>query len=202
MQNSADDTSWWDDLINGLTQKKVPPPPAPQPPPVNQAAWEKSVEQAKISDSLGSVHDLGLRIFQETKSYSDRLDSNEPLDAAREKIAWVITNGDHKWGFDRQKHASTALPVEPSPQELRAPATLNAYQSSMRAASDAFLGWNDPTHGALHLNARVDPSRHNWKPKGMTGPGKRIKTHSGPYNNSYTKGDTPSSVAWLNTYED
>jgi hypothetical protein len=53
MQNSADDTSWWDDLIAGLSQKQLPPPPAPQPPPVNQAAWEKSVEQAKISDSLG-----------------------------------------------------------------------------------------------------------------------------------------------------
>lgn len=59
MQNSADDTSWWDELINGLTQKQVQPPPAPQPPPVNQAAWEKSVEQAKISDSLGQCTTWG-----------------------------------------------------------------------------------------------------------------------------------------------
>jgi hypothetical protein len=88
-RNGPDDTSWWDDLINGLTQKPVPPPPTPQPPPVNQGGWEKSVEQAKISDSLGYAHDLGLRVFQETKSYSDRPDSNEPLDAAREKMAWV-----------------------------------------------------------------------------------------------------------------
>ena len=90
MQNSADDTSWWDELINGWTQKKVPPPPAPQPPPVNQAAWEKSVEQAKISDSLGSVHDLGLIVFNETQSYSDRADSNEPLGTARGKMAHSI----------------------------------------------------------------------------------------------------------------
>jgi len=41
--NASDDTSWWDDLIAGLSQKQVPPPPAPQPPPVNQSAWEKSV---------------------------------------------------------------------------------------------------------------------------------------------------------------
>ena len=80
--STPDDTSWWDDLIAGLTQKQVPPPPAPQPPPVNQSAWEKSVEQAKISDSLGTVQDLGLRIFGETQSYSDRPDSNEPLDTA------------------------------------------------------------------------------------------------------------------------
>lgn len=87
MQNSADDTSWRDELINALTQKQVPPPPATQPPPVNQAAWEKSVEQAKISDSLGTVHDLGLMVFNETQSYSDRPDSNEPLNTAREKMA-------------------------------------------------------------------------------------------------------------------
>ena len=119
--NAPDDTSWWDELIGGLTNKQsqVPPPPTPQPPPVDQSAWEKSVEQAKISDSLGSVHDLGLRIFQETKSYSDRPDSNEPIDAARKKKAWVITNGDEQWSFDRQKHDSTALPIEPSPLELR-----------------------------------------------------------------------------------
>ena len=199
--NGPDDTSWWDELIGGSSRNQVPPPPAPQPPPVDQSAWEKSVEQGHVSDPLGSVHDVGLRIFQETKSYSDGQDSNEPLDAAREKMAWVIMNGDQKWGFDRQ-HASTALPIEPSDRELRDPATLAAYQSSMKAAREAFLGWKDPTSGALHLNARVDPGQYNWKPKGMTGPGKRIKTHSGPYNNSYTRGDTPSSVVWLNTYED
>jgi hypothetical protein len=107
------DTFWWDGPRDGLTQKQQSPPPAPQPPPVDQSAWDKSVEQAKISDALGSVHDLGLRIYQETKSYSDRPDSNEPLDAAREKMAWVITNGDKQWGFDRQKHASVASPIEP-----------------------------------------------------------------------------------------
>ena len=100
--STPDDTSWRDDLIAGLTQKQVPPPPAPQPPPVNQSAWEKSVEQAKISDSLGTVHDLGLRIFGETQSYSDRPDSNEPLDTAREKMAHSIFNADQKYGADRQ----------------------------------------------------------------------------------------------------
>jgi len=66
-------------MINGLTQTPAPPPPAPQPPPVDQNAWEKSVEQAKVSDSLGAVHDLGLMVFNETQSYSDRPDSNERL---------------------------------------------------------------------------------------------------------------------------
>jgi len=84
--DAQDDTSWWDKLIAGLAQKQVPPPPPPQPPPVNQSAWEKSVEQARISDSLGTVHDLGLIVFNESQSYSDRPDSNEPIDTAREKM--------------------------------------------------------------------------------------------------------------------
>src|SRR5579864_4563248 len=110
--NSPDDTSWRDDLIGGLTQKQPPPPPAPQPPSVDQSAWEKSVEQAKVSDSLGSVHDLGLIIFNETRSYTDRPDSNEPLNTAREKMAHVIMNGDQKWGSSRMRNAKTASPIE------------------------------------------------------------------------------------------
>src|SRR5689334_14581304 len=90
-QKSPDDTSWWDKLINAVKPQQ-PPPPTPQPPPVDQSAWEKSVEQAQISDSLGTVHDLGLRIFGETQSFSDRPDSNEPIDLAREKMAWTIIN--------------------------------------------------------------------------------------------------------------
>lgn len=180
MQTGPDDTSWWDELVNAVkpqqTPAQLPTPPALQPPPVDQSAWDKSVEQAKISDALGSVHDLGLRIYQETKSFSDRPDSNEPIGFAREKMAWVVINGDKKWGFERDNHASTASAIEPSPQELRDPATLAAYESSMRAAREAYLGSSDPTYGALHLNARSDPGQYNWKPKGMTGPGKTIKT--------------------------
>jgi len=97
--NGPDDTSWWDEFIGGSSRNQAPPPPTPQPPPVDQRAWEKSVEQGHVSDPLGSVHDVGLRIFQETKSYSDGQDSNEPLDAAREKMAWVIMNGDQKWAL-------------------------------------------------------------------------------------------------------
>lgn len=201
--NAPDDTSWWDELINGLTQKQpqVPPPPTPQPPPVDQSAWEKSVEQAKVSDSLGPVHDLGLIIFNETKSFTDRPDSNMPLDAARQNMAHAIMNADKLYGFNRQTLASTALPIEPSVNALNDPTTRAAYQASMKAAREAFLDWQDPTNGAVHLNSRGDPGTYNWKTKKMTGPGKPIKTHLGPYNNSFTKGDTPYSTVWLNTYE-
>lgn len=199
--NSPDDTSW-SELINAAKPQQVPPPPTPQPPPVDQSAWEKSVEQADASDALGAVHDVGLRIFQETKSYSDRPDSNEPIDAAREKMGWVILNGDKKWGFDRQRWASTASPIEPSEQELRDPATLAAYRSSMKAAREAFLGWKDPTNGAVFSIQQTTPDRSNYVFHGGRPQGVPISTLSGPYNNSFPNRKVPSERAWLNTYWD
>jgi hypothetical protein len=103
--DTQDNVSWWDDLIAGLSPKRVPPLPRPQPPHLDQSAWEKSVEQAKISDSLGTVHALGLIVFNESQSYSDRSDSNEPIDIAREKMAHSIMNADQKWGADRMRNA-------------------------------------------------------------------------------------------------
>jgi hypothetical protein len=81
MQNGTDDTSWWDDLIAGLTQKQVPPPPAPQPPPANQDALERSVDQSR--NRTLTNHDVGLIVFQETKSFTNTPDSNRPIDVAR-----------------------------------------------------------------------------------------------------------------------
>jgi hypothetical protein len=89
MPDTQDDTSWWDDLIAGVSQKEVPPPPQPQPPPVNQSAWEKSVEQAHVSDDL-TVHGVGLSVFGETQSLAELPESNEPIDTAREKVAHMI----------------------------------------------------------------------------------------------------------------
>jgi len=90
MEQGSND-SLWDDLTAGLSQQQPPAPPAPEPPPVDQNAWEQSVEQKQLKDM--TVHDVGLSVFNESQSYSDRPDSNEPIDAAREK------NGsrDHKW---------------------------------------------------------------------------------------------------------
>jgi len=93
------------------------------------------------------------------------------------------------------------LPKEPSPQALLNPRVRAAYESSMKAAREAFLSGANLTNGAVHFNARIDAGRYNWLPQGMRPPGKALKTQSGPYNNSFTKGDTPSSKVWLNTYE-
>jgi hypothetical protein len=196
--NTPDDRSWWDELINGLTQKQLPPPPAPQPPPVNQSAWEKSVEQTKITDSFGSVQDLGLIIFNETQSYLDRPDSNEPLDVAREKLGHAIMNADQKWGAARMHNASTALPIEPSQKALSNPAVRTAYDS----AREAYLSGSDPTNGAVFSIQKPTADRSNQKfPRG-TPEGVPISTQSGPYNNSFPNKKVPSRTAWLNTYWD
>ena len=197
--NAPDDTSWWDDLIAGLSQKQVPPPPAPQPPPVNQSAWEKSLEQAKISDSLGTVHDLGLMVFNETQSYSDRPDSNEPLNTAREKMAHVIMNGDQKWGSSRMRNAKTASPIEPTQQALGNPTVRAAYDSSMKAAREAYLSGTDPTNGAVFSIQNPTPDRSNYVFQGGRPGGVPISTHSGPYNNAFPNRRVPSRSAWLNT---
>jgi len=172
----------------------------PQPPPVDQSAWDKSVEQAKISDSLGTVHDLGLIIFNETQSYSDRPDSTEPLDSARENLGHSIMNADQKWGFDRQKNASTALPNEPAAPALSNATVRTAYDSSMRAAREAYLSGTDPTNGALYLNQRPTPDRSNLKFEGGLAEGVPISTQAGLYNNSFPNKEVPSRTAWLNTF--
>ncbi len=195
--------SLWDDLTAGLSQQEPPAPPTPEPPAVDQGAWKQSVEQAKISDSLGTVHDLGLRVFNETQSYSDRPDSNEPIDAARQKMAHSIINSDEKWGADREKWARTANPIEPSSDALKNPTVRGAYDSSMNAAREAYLSGNDPTNGALYSIQKPTNDRSNYVFARGNPEGVPISTQSGPYDNSYpNKQNMPSSKAWINTYRD
>ena len=95
-EKAPNDTSWWDRLIAASSRTRVPPPPAPQPPKVNQDALEQSVDQSGIRTL--TPHDVGLIVFNETQSFSDRPDSSEPIDAAREKLAHAVINGDRILG--------------------------------------------------------------------------------------------------------
>jgi hypothetical protein len=196
MPDTQGDTSWWDDLIGGLSQKQVSPPTPPQPPAVDQNAWDKSVEQARVRDDL-TVHDVGLSVFGETQSLSELPESNEPIGTAREKVAHMIMNGARLRGSDRP---SVHPPIEPSANALRNPAVRAAYESSMKAAREAYLSGTDPTRGAIYLNMPVTPDRSNLKfPRGLP-QGVPISTQSGPYNNSFPNVKVPSRRAWLNTY--
>ena len=175
-------------------------PPSQRPPDENPSAWERNVEQTQISPFLGTVHNLGLIIFGETQSYSDRPDSNEPIDIARQKLAHAVMNADEMWGADRTRNASTALPIEPSEKALGNPTVRAAYESSMKAAREAYLSGTDPTDGAVFLDQKTNASRANSVMSNSYPQGVRLSTQSGPYNNSFPNSQVPSRTAWLNTY--
>jgi hypothetical protein len=84
--------------------------------------------------------------------------------------------------------------VEPPKQALRNPEVRAAYESSLRAAREAYLSGHDPTNGATHLNSRPTPDRSRWKGR------LPISTQFGPYDNSFVKRDVKSHTIWLNTY--
>jgi len=88
------DNSWWDRLITTLSGTQLPAAPAtPTPPRVDETAWTKNAERARISPQL-NVHQVGLIVFNESQSYSDEPDSNEPITLARQKWAHSIINAD------------------------------------------------------------------------------------------------------------
>ena len=200
-QNTRNDTSWWDRLTDRMSGGTVPPPPSPRPPGVDETAWAKNVERDRISPQL-NVHDLGLIVFNESQSFSDRPDSNEPITSARQKLAHSVINADQEWGAARQDNAGTALPIEPSAVTLRNPAVRTAYESAMEAAREAYLSGADPTSGAVFLNQRINASRTNRVMSAARPRGVPLATQSGPYNNSFPNRQVPSRIVWLNTYKD
>lgn len=116
---------------------------------------------------------------------------------AREKIAHMIMNGALLRGANRP---SVHPPIEPSADALRNPAAHAAYQSSIKAALEAYLSGADPTRGSIYLNMPVTADRSNLKfPRGLP-QGVPINTQSGPYNNSFPNVKVPSNRAWVNTY--
>lgn len=195
-QNGSSKESLLDRAIDKV-KPQPGPPPHPQAPAVNQHAWEQSVEQTHVVHGL-TVHDVGLSVYGETRSLHDRPGSNEPLISARQKVAHVIINGAEEAHRRGEKPPTVHSPIEA--KDFRNPEEHAAYDSSMRAAREAYLSGHDPTHGATHFSIETTPSRANKVyPKG-TREGVPISTQSGPYHNSYLGRDVKSHTAWLNTY--
>jgi hypothetical protein len=191
-QRAANKASWLDRAVD-IFKRQPGPPPKPSPPPVNHGAWQESVEQTHVAPGL-TVHDVGLNVFGETRSLRDRPGSNEPIDVARQKVAHAIINGAELGHQTGKKPPTVHPPVQPPKDLLRNPEERGAYESSLRAAREAYLSGHDPSNGATHFNMRVTPDRSNWK--GVA----PISTQSGPYNNSFLGKDVKSRTAWVNTY--
>lgn len=174
------------------------PPPHPHAPAVDQGEWHKSVERKQVVPGL-TVHHAGLSVYGETKSLHDRPGSNEPIDSARQKIAHTMIN-DAELSHHTGKHRNKVHdPVEPSDRALRNPVEHAAYDSSLRAAREAYLNGRDPTNGAIYFNMNGTPTRANKVYQGGSAKGVPISTQSGPYHNSFPNKTVPS-LAWVGTY--
>jgi len=174
--------------------KPQPGPPAkPKAPAVPDKEWQGSVERKEVVPGL-TVHDIGLSIFGETRSLHDGPNANEPIAAARQKIAHAIINGAELAQRTGKKQPSVHAPLKPSDKTLLNRDEMSALESSMRAAREAYLSGHDPTNNATHFNMRTTPSRSDWNSD------HRISTQSGPYYNSFPNQKVPSHRVWLNTY--
>jgi hypothetical protein len=184
--------AWLDRVVDRI-KPQPPTPKSPAPPPVDQAEWERSVDAHKVNTLI--IHDVGLIVFNETQPFTNGDNANDTIDGAREKVSHAIMNGDRHLGRNRP---ITAHPIEPSAHALKDPRTSAAYDSSLKAAREAYLGPSDPTHGAKHFKFLPDADRSDQKfgsPRKLP-----LKTQSGPFNNSYLKGDVRSRQVCVNTY--
>ena len=183
----------WQERVLDRIKPQPGPPLAPTPPAADKTQWEHSVDQHKINTL--TVHDVGLIVFNETRSFTDRDNANDSLVAARSKISRAIMNGDEQLG---RKRPVTAPALEPSQKTLQDPRVKTAYESSLKAAREAYLDPTDPTHGATHFKFLPNSSRADQK---FGTPGKLpLKTQSGPFNNSFVKHDVHSHEVYINTY--
>jgi len=196
-KSNAKGESWLNRALDRI-KPQAAPPGSPAPPPVDQSQWEKSVEAHKVNTL--TVHDVGLIVFNETQSVINSDKANDTVGGAREMVAHAVINGDSQLG---RKRPQTAGPIEPSAKTLKDPRTKAAYDSSLKAAREAYLSPTDPTHGATYFNLRPSADRSDYKPGGPHGPEFKIRTHSGPFDNSFPTRDKkglPSRGVYVNTY--
>jgi len=179
--NSKEQSKSWVDRAIDRVKPQPPAPKSPAPPPVDQTQWEQSVGAHKVNTL--TIHDVGLIVFGETQSVTHSDKANDTIGGAREKVAHAVINGDTQFGHHRPK---TTPPIEPSGKAMRDPVTNAAYVSSLGAAREAYLSPMDPTHGAMHFNLRPNADRSNFE-RGPHEPGFKIRTQSGPFDNSNPK---------------
>lgn len=126
--NSQGET-WLDRVIDKIKPQPAPPK-SPAPPPVDQTAWEQSVDAHKVNTL--TVHDVGLIVLNEMQSFTDSDKANDTIGGARQKVAHAVINGDSQFGAKRPK---TVRPIEPTRDELKNARVRQAYNTSLVAAA-------------------------------------------------------------------
>lgn len=172
-------------LLAGLGDwfEEPPPPLMPPAPAVDQRAWTESLNAYHPAGGDETVARIGGIINAETQGMKDRKDENEPLLAAREKIAQVRINGIKKFGSKVQQRRKM------TPAKMSGPDFPASVDAARLAAIDDVLGI-DPTHAATHYNMRTDSQSARGGPlKGKYPP----STKSGPY-------QSPTRYDWVWTY--
>jgi RHS repeat-associated protein len=126
-------------------------------------------------------------IFNETRSLS-----GNGIDTARQNVADAILNGDEAEDAGKGKHPITAPDTATVPD-----AEKGTYAKCQKAAKDAReqrKKGEDPTKGATHFNLRPNDSTGDKD-------GNPIRTHNGPFNNSFPTQELPATGIYVNTYK-
>jgi hypothetical protein len=137
------------------------------------------VERMALSD-----RQIANIIFNETRSLS-----GNTIEQARQNVAHAIINGDRLEVSGRVRRPRSASTT------ARVPEAENRIYEDCRTAVTSVRGDTvDPTRGAIHFNLRPNDSQAPFQEH-------EIRTHNGPYNNSYPRRELPATGIYVNTYE-
>jgi RHS repeat-associated protein len=143
-------------------------------------------DKEKASQNL-TITQVSAIVFNETQSLSGDASA---LDTMYQNVAHAVINGDNQSGNKRPRTASDAV----SEDTKQSDAFKTVQDSVKKAAADATKGV-DPTDGAQFFNLRPNDSQKPFQ-------GHVIKTHDGPFKNSYPSSALPKGKdVYVNTYK-
>jgi hypothetical protein len=147
-----------------------------QPPPTPIRRGEKAI----LSDE-----EYAAIVFNETRSLS-----GSDVAGARQQIAHALMNADETWGPKRGVYARTAASVAMPPEVEQ-----DTYRAAVEAVAEAKRqrsSGSDPTGGAVFFRFTTEPTKEAFNDAPL-----RSQTQ---LHNSFTRGDVPSSTAYLGIY--
>jgi len=148
----------------------------------NPISWVDFLGLTLTNDQIANI------IFNETRSLS-----GGNIEKGRTDMAQAIINGDEAQDAGKGRRPATApTTAKIPPAEQKTSKVCKAAVNEARAQREKGI---DPTNGAMHFNLRPDDSTAPFQ-------GNPIRTHDGPFNNSYPTSALPNSTGvYINTYK-